>query len=391
MSLSSSPIGATPMSQTPGSLPSGREYPYLIQQGVKLKIASVRVRIMRPITGTGPKIRGMQADGMNVPERTLNLVSGDLYEATNIEVATAFPANLTAFHPSFQIDWEVSRDGSTWESAGSSRNPIYVCLADPNSPPVSTVAVFRTVVHLACSNAGATNRNEAVVKTWALFAGRNVTDWTGQRPLYYYRPGTSFALSENPTTVAGLLLVGSSECVGWSHLIQDCFTINGVGVNSFNQGSSSYTLARSSLGVSSFFWVAWWAQMSPLEEWFYFEGPASDMIPYPPDGRYGHYDNGANALFKNQPTIPGQNSGLDAPSQKVFGNHQFIRYTADGTGAVTYYDPSYGTTYTDAADFQSQALVGFGNEAQKWPSDNNFQKLRLKYKPVGSVVLMPWW
>src|SRR5207247_4917181 len=138
------------------------------------------------ITGTGnPKIRGTQADGFNVPATTLSLVSGNLYQANNIEVTTAFSANLTAFYDTFDIDWEISRDGSTWESAGTSSNQIYVSLR--NSGPTK---LFRTVVNLACSNPGATGAPSAVANTWALFTDgsggpSNVKTWNG-RTLYYY-------------------------------------------------------------------------------------------------------------------------------------------------------------------------------------------------------------
>jgi len=47
----------------------------------------------------------------------------------------------------------------------------------------------------------------------------------------------------------------------------------------------------------------------------------------------------------------GQNS--PTPAEKIFGRHFILSLNG------IYYDPSYGLTYTNAADFQAQAVAGF--------------------------------
>ena len=47
------------------------------------------------------------------------------------------------------------------------------------------------------------------------------------------------------------------------------------------------------------------------------------------------------------------------PSEKVFSNHQFLLYNS------LYYDPSYGVTYTNPADFQAKAVQAFVSDVQQ--------------------------
>jgi hypothetical protein len=298
---------------------------------------------------SAPYVKGTGPGGINIPSTVTNLSSGNTVATLPATTATqAFP-NQTNYYNPFTIQWQISfNGGSTWQDAGTSENPIYVCLQGPVSgAPIP----YRTVVHLACSNDGATTTYQAAQNTWALFAGpANVCKVDGT-PLYYYQPGTSFDITENPITVSGLLSIGTSECVGWAHLLQDAWSLNGA--------SSDYNIASPTDGYV-YFWVKNWGAL-PTSGIFYFQSTAIDMIPYPSGGAYGYYDYPPGTNFKNEPSVPGQNSGPNAPSEKVFGNHQFLKYNG------TYYDPSYGLTYADATDFQAQAIAGFGKNTSSTP------------------------
>jgi hypothetical protein len=399
MAISDGPLSEGPLGAAQGASTVGRRpYPYLIQAGVKLKIKEVRVEVIGAITGGGAKIRVMQANGFNISMTALSLVSGIVYKAENLEVTTAF-ANQTAFYDTFDLDWEVSRDGgSTWEDAGTSKNPIYVCLAnpvyDPNTNPIlSAIAMFRTLVHLACSTGVATNADQALTNTWAQLSGRTFKTWDQKELLYYYRKTTTFDenVEQNEATTAVLLKKKTGQCGCWAKMFQEALTINGITKDADSAGSSRYTWARCITNHNTaFFWVQTWEDLPGSDDWFYFESPAFDMRPPPSDGNYGHYDNGVTPrTFKNEDTLKGQNSGADdAPSQKVFNNHQFIKYTdLSPVPAVLYYDPSYGATYADAAAFQTK-LNGFGDVWEPYPSASNFQKRRLRFKPLpGSTVV----
>lgn len=344
MSISADPMSGATLGEIQG-VTSGRSYPYLIQAGVKLKIWNVQVEIHGPITGTGPKVRGTQGT-FNVPEATLDHVSGVVYEAYNIEVSTAFPA-VTAFYNTFDIHWEVSRDGSNWEDAGTSSNQIYVCLRDPLT---NLITMYRTAVHLACKDPGASLGPTAAAKTWALFTSSggpsNVKTWD-EKTLYYYEPGRNFLENTDSglVTLKGLLTMRRGQCGAWCLLLQHAWAINGV---------SSTHVTATCTGADGF-WVTDWDDLSTAHP-FWFQGSGMDMIPTPlPGNPFYYYDNPSSpAYFLNKNTIKGQGTagGSNCPSEKVFQNHQFLCYGG------TYHDPSYGVTYSSQADFQSH-LAGW--------------------------------
>ena len=73
--------------------------------------------------------------------------------------------------------------------------------------------------------------------------------------------------------------------------------------------------------------------------------------------------------------VAGQGNGTPA---SLFNNHQMLKITnALGT---TYYDPSYGVTYTSAADFDSKAIAGYFYIGQKVVNGNRAVGLFIENK-----------
>lgn len=348
---------------------STRRYPYLIQEGVTLKV-SAAVRIVGPIT-SDPRIRGINVDDMNVayPDGVVFSVhDGDVYGFDNIELDAPFSSSVTAFYDTFQIYWELSLDdGSTWNPVGISSNALYVCLADPTPTPPPTT-MFYTVVHLACANGGA-NAATAFDHTWDFFTDganppgpRNVTTWNGTS-LYYYQPGTDLD-ANSAGTILALLQDGTGNCYAWAKLLEAALTVNGV---SFTKKQATMHAMSTS---NAFFVKAW----SSLGSSFFFNNtndpPEPDMLPYPAGsppagGRYGYYDNGGGTHFKNDQTVAGQGTGSDAPSEKVFGIHRFTQ-----VGGV-YFDASYGCEYSSDTNFQTH-LAGHGRALATSPIEVQF-------------------
>jgi hypothetical protein len=96
---------------------------------------------------------------------------------------------------------------------------------------------------------------------------------------------------------------------------------------------------------------------------------ASDlMVPPQPGGVFGD--------LTNLSTLPGQNTA--PPSEKVFARHFIVKYTGGTSGP--YFDPSYGVTYTNAADFESKAIDGYG---RSFPTDP-INQIRVR-RPGGGV------
>ena len=227
-----------------------------------------------------------------------------MYEANNIGLTTAFAANVTAFFNTFDIDWEVSRNGTQWHTAGTSRNQIYLCLADPISNPDT---MFRTVVHLAVSRAGATTPAAAGDNTWNLFSNgsgpRNVLTWEGT-PLYYYRKGTNF--DRTMTNVQGMLQTGNGNCYAWAQLFEAALRVNG-GV---------FEKIRAEITPTTLFFVNDWGNVG--SSFFYNNSLEYDMQPPPSGppptgGTYGYYDNGIGAHFRNAPSVAATAPALRRP------------------------------------------------------------------------------
>jgi hypothetical protein len=345
-----------------------QEFPFLYIQGSKLRVSATWT-IHNPIPNAIYTVKGTCSDGFNIPQTAAIDTSNDILELFSVEATTAFPANEVNFYNPLVIEWEVSVNGGDYVDAGTSSNPIYVCLTGvvgANKP-----RLFRSVVHLACSVTGATNLDEAVANTWSQLAGpANFCGWDDtsnawERQLYYYKPGTTFSQNPDPnlgqvyaSDLLGTTYGGTGRCFNWCWLFYDAMVLNGA--YSFNSSgntqsinisiaANTYLLIR---GFQVFVGGQWESTDTFPERNFFCINGGSDMQPPPNLGDplvYGE--------FKNLSSLPGQNSA--PPSQKLFLNHFIIQYRKI-SGDKVYYDPSYGVTYVDAADFQEKALLGYG-------------------------------
>jgi hypothetical protein len=332
------------------------------------------------------KIIGVCSDGQQISTGTIT-VEGKRIVLTNATVrdGDVFEAKTKFFNP-YGIKWMLSFDGGkNYEESGTSQNPIYVCLQGPECVPdpvkaPEKVVAYRTVVHLACSNDGATTPNEAVEKTWEIFANLDVKGWDREtkafdRKLHYYKPDSKFEenavfytfnllqnTKRNPFTKVDVPCEkeDTGQCMTWARLLRDAGKLNG--------GNLQLTLAKpkdpfpgTSIIVASFLVKDWEISPGADPPIFEFAGMEKDMVPVPnksPTYEYGKYGD-----FINKKSLEGQNS--KPPSQKYFGNHVFVRFQKS-QGATEYLDPSYGVKYAGenefaaAFDFQKNAIEIFG-------------------------------
>ena len=303
-------------------------------------------------------VRGDGSGGLNIPATTCTVAGVTATLTANF--AAPF-ANQVGFLNPLTINWKCSGDGINFYDAGSSTNPVYVTLTNP-----ATANLFRTVVHLACSNPGATTSNTAVANTWALFAGRNVTTWGGTN-LIYYQAGISWA--NNVTNVAGLLSTGNGQCNAWRELLESAWLANGVNSEMatvstvVNPGSRIFLVKNWVFGTPTL------TNDPPFNYLFLLNASNGSMVGV---GNYGDLQNGSGA--------PGQNSAT--PAEKAFGYH-FIQKLNN-----TYYDPSYGTNYTGAADFQTTAVAGYGEINPDNPNTNFPGMMELGVTQVTNTVVI---
>lgn len=325
-------------------------------------------------------IKGNGPGGIDIPA-TKASVAGNSVFISGVAASTPFPANKTGYYNPFSIQWEVSFEGiaGTYHDAGTSENVIYVSLSDTGP---SAVTLFRTTVHLACGRPGAVDADQAVANSWSMFTGRNVCKWnetSGKYDilLYYYRTGTSWTANGNGTTLHLLQNANQTgQCRCWASLMNEAMLVNGVANEKTEARATPVTLTPpggSPITLDQAFLVKDWTfgtSTNPLP-WtnypylFDFPGADFDMVP-------AHFNYGD---LTNQNTLQGQNTA--PPSEKFFGNHVFVKYR-DSHSSVTYYDPSYGGTYANEADFQNKAIDAFGVPYQTDPITGHLQYLLKK-------------
>jgi hypothetical protein len=114
-----------------------------------------------------------------------------------------------------------------------------------------------------------------------------------------------------------------------------------------------------------------------------------DMLP-PPGGvgttAYGDLTNLEGITGQNntrsRPDDDPPHAPANTPSEKVFGKHYIVRISTPGVGGP-YFDPSYGVTYLDAADFERTAVDGYAVLDPRTPNDKTRRIVR---RPGGPVV-----
>ena len=286
---------------------------------------------------------------------------------TGVEMDTALP-NTTRYYENEPIFWRY-KVGSNFENPFSITNhDIWVALQQP----VPNRKLYLTSIKLALRNGQENNVYGAFQQTWAGFAGpANIKTWDNS-PIYYYRTGfnTSLACGVSQDE-AGILMAadaaGSSQCTGLAAILEGALAVNGfkselvhishvdgafIMVKKWNFGFPSMNLFGTGLPVPllGFRWR------------IDFGGPPSSMNPPPNPSqptKFGDATNDASG-------IPGQNTL--PPAEKIFGNHVYVLpHLVDNSSGTPvpvpasggpYFDPSYGVTYLNTADFVQKAVAG---------------------------------
>jgi hypothetical protein len=228
-------------------------------------------------------------------------------------------------------------------SAGLANVPFFSTLGR-----LST-SVFLSTLHIATDGPVATTSGQGFSKVWAKFSSRSVKSWEGStRPLIYYPAGKGFDFTV-PGSEEELLKApdGGGRCGAFAPLMASALVMNGV--------TSTLVVVDPSAGMRSMLVKNWTAVATtfpaePLFKWRFKVSPNSGgydigMVPAPGPGanRYGDLRSDSGA--------PGQNEST--PAEKAHYNHAILKVNG------LYYDSSYGLTYSNQLDFQSQAIWGY--------------------------------
>jgi hypothetical protein len=288
------------------------------------------------IKGNIPGLGNFVKTGVTIPAAAEVVVADILAD-------TPLPASRTTFYNPMTINWSHMADGKSCPNCtadGSTANKVYVTLAAP------TDTVYLTSLHLAVSSDGATNNTQAINKSWAFFgngtAPTNVKGWDN-RPFIYYPAGTPF--SGCATSIVALLTTptGGARCGAFAQFFQNVLAMNGIAsvITVVDPAEDSGMLVKNWTYKATPSFPA-----SPQYKWSFVTVGFNEMVPAPAAGGvYGDMTSGSG--------VPGENS--PTPSEKAHINHAIVK--APDTGV--YYDPSYGLTYSGAADFETKALDGY--------------------------------
>jgi len=357
-------VGLLPIPPTQWSL-GGTSYPvwYAATKGAvsgaptNLQV-KIELKIDPPLTSPlTTQIQG-QGNGFTLAPQTVTIPSG----ASNFWISTPFISNetfpkLTTKYPSFELTWTAQQTGGTPTDIGKTTNEMYVTLTNPS--PGSRDPIAFTVLQLAVGDGGAIDQVVALAKTWTAFAKNsngtpNVHTWDGV-PLTYYSPAfVNDDPSVTPTsTAAELLFVGNGQCRTFVDLLRLALLANGVSSTAVRITSTQ----NSSLGLGPPFRM--------IVKEFTTSGLPSPLtgeytMQFDPASTASHWMWPARAVYgdlTNASGVPGQNT--DTPETKIFGDHVILQTSPVG-GIPDYYDPSYGVRWNGPADFQANALFGFG-------------------------------
>lgn len=294
-----------------------------------------------PVTvrAVGPDSYGFET------EATLN---GSNLQLQEVQSTEALP-DVIDFHDPMVLEWQVSPDGGTIRLGGAqSRNRTYVTRDVPN-----TGSRFYTLLHNSCRDAdGLTDEAQVIAAIWSDFTDLEVyrVDPTGKTQgtkLTYYG---SWSCQHYST--AHLLEHGDGQCGAWAK-----FFIDEMGAQGINHTNEYVLFYHVSTNFDYGFCVKNWQFTS--------SNGMSHSLSYPYlnlDGSPFIVNNAYQWVYKqvdNTPGIQGQGrepGGPDEPAS-LFGNHQVVKI--DNNTVITYYDPSYGITYTNLSEIDGSAIDGY--------------------------------
>jgi hypothetical protein len=179
------------------------------------------------VQGTGP-------DGMNVAATEVKVnPPGKLITLPETAVASPFPNKVLYYNP-LAIDWQISIDNKTsWVNAGTSKNRVYVTLADPTQKPL-----YETALDIAGRNAkGTAAEADAVAAIWKDFQDpvpgvlRKAIDGLNQKDgveMKYWNPWSDENGCQN---MSDMLQSpdGNGTCAAWANLFKATLQAEGIG------------------------------------------------------------------------------------------------------------------------------------------------------------------
>jgi hypothetical protein len=295
--------------------------------------------------------------------------------------------NLTQFFNPMNIKWKFSYKGNRTKTISTSKHKVYVTLDEPNQ---ALEKLYLSYLHWAISDPGATTKSEVVRKTWQHFASRELTAWDGKRKLRYYplggHPDDKKGWPEYCLTSPN----GYGQCDNFAYLFSDTLMVNDIKHLLISVTTKTLGVHPQKGGIREWMLIKKWTvkgKPSFLEKETKYQwklqlykrtnNPELGSMISPgtgsfmPGNRYGD--------FVNKTGLPGQN--IVTPSEKFFEEHQLVKITESlPTGLNPYFDPSYGVTFQNQLDFETNAVYGYGYGELGEEDEKEKDKLNFKIR-----------
>ncbi len=340
-----------------------RAYPTSFTRNEYLKVSAV-FRLADDVSGP-VWIRGSTQDGNTLPA-TLGFVSANGTVSVNQLQANQPFGNSIQAYDNYQITWEFTLDPNGqngWQSAGNSDNSLYLTFATP-----TTDNLFDTVISAAAHAAAGLSEEVQLAACifGGVFSGRDVQTKSGQ-PLYYYKNWLT-----SSDRYGDFLMTRDGKCGAWAKFFAD--TLKGMGATLPDKpyamltpdGAGGGFLLNDAVYCPGQLIAGQPGYPNPFPANYpYFntyKKPGVYKFPYTTD-RYiwGEAVNtGAEVNVTGAP--PAQNN---TNPLTLFNNHVTVYIGG------TYYDPSFGVTYSTLQEFDEKIAFFFKDPEELRPKISN--------------------
>jgi len=323
-----------------------RQWPVCYTRHTTVKLKAHFIVVTSPTATENVTVKGRSEfeDGPTLEwTGSVSVSPGDTEVATEVLSSNDVLPNHVARFERFSIQWEAQAPGEPSESAGTSRNVLYLTLKDPSGTPP-----YWTLLDISCRGAhGAMDEAHLVKNAFYPFTTRTLRRKRDSQRLTYWNPETTTATNTMELLAQG---DGSGQCGSWSELLIDAYKAHGV------------TSAVKVLVVRSI--PEWQASRAGflVKNWR-FVGAGS----MPPPLTHIMYTE-----CTKEPGIPGQSNPNPPPA---FYNHFIVSCLGD------FYDPSYGGgPVTDQLTWENGAIDGiFSGGRAGYPKSSNAAIELLKF------------
>lgn len=336
--------------------------------------------IFKPISKTSPPasikvrsiVRAGGADLARFPETVLNfneVLKGYKLEhgkAVNLTDATLFHfPQVVKYYQHFEIAWEVSTDkGNTWKDANTSGNGVnrklYLAYAAPQLALLRPKPLMETLLYYGTSGAdGQSDASQIVQSIWSNFSSASAKRADGKNLQYYGSWGVGRGTGPpHKESYARLISGRDGQCGPWLGLLYATLLANGLN-DAPGVGALSPVVIKA-IGDANGFLVH---SLNPGQSWTFGNENNTDQFYKYRDVTRSIADPRFNAIPAE--ITPSRIYVLDGPVQYAGGQGQnstnppgaFPNHALLKIGS-TYYDPSYGKSYSGLIQFQQQSIAG---------------------------------